>query len=82
MDPKYDYFIDAGIVFFIGMLTYFGFMQPDLFNGKLSISKIIPIYTKYSKSGLSKALGLDLKNSLIHIMENKIFLNTILRTFR
>lgn len=80
MNPKYDYFIDGGIVFFIGMLTYFGFMQPDLFNGTRSLSKIIPIYKKYSKSGLSKALGNDFKNNLTIVMENKKpYLNCDLR---
>ena len=80
MDPKYDYFIDTGIVFFIAMLTYFGFMQPDLFNGIRPLSKIIPIYTKYSKSGLSKALAEDLKNKLhMIIIEQKPYLNCDLR---
>ena len=80
MDPKYDYFIDIGITFFIAMLTYFGFVQPDVFNSKIPISKIIPIYRKYSKSGLSNALGLDLKNSLTTIMsQEKPYLNCDLR---
>ena len=80
MDAKHDYFIDTGIIFFIAMLTYFGFMQPQLFNGTKSLSKMIPIYIKYSKSGLSKALGNDLKNNLnTVIQEQKPYLNSDLR---
>lgn len=80
MDPKYDYFIDAGISFFIGMLAYFGFVQPDVFEGKKPLSKLIPVYKKYSKSGLSDALSVELKNSLMRIMEEeKPYLKSDLR---
>lgn len=71
MDPKYDYFIDAGITFFIGMLAYFGFVQPDVFNGKKPLSKLIPFYKKYSKSGLSESLAKDFKDKLVQLMEHE-----------
>ena len=70
MSYKYDYFIDAGIVFFIAMLGYFGFVQPDVFSGKKTIAQVIP-FVKYKKTGLSKALSLDLKENLLQIMENE-----------
>ena len=79
MSYEYDYFIDAGIVFFIAMLAYFGFVQPDVFSGKKTISQVIP-FVKYKKTGLSKALSLDLKENLLQIMENdKPYLDNDLR---
>ena len=79
MSYKYDYFIDAGIIFFIGMLAYFGFIQPDVFSGRKPINKVIP-FVKYKKTGLSKALSLDLKDRLVTIMENeKPYLDNKLR---
>ena len=47
MDPMYDYFVDIVIVFFIGMLAFFGFVQPEVFEGK-SIQRILP-FIKYQK---------------------------------
>tara|TARA_R110002167_G_scaffold36675_17_gene115790 strand:- start:564 stop:1319 length:756 start_codon:yes stop_codon:yes gene_type:complete len=78
MDPGYDYFVDIVIVFFIGMLAYFGFVQPEVFDGR-SIKKIIP-FIKYRKTGLSDALSLEMKKKLIRIMqEEKPYLNNELR---
>lgn len=78
MDPKYDYFVDIIIVLFIGMLAFFGFVQPEVFEGK-SIKEVLP-FKKYRKTGLSKALSLEMKNKLIGLMENKkLFLNNELR---
>ncbi|NAS31726.1 helix-turn-helix domain-containing protein [Flavobacteriaceae bacterium R38] len=73
-----DYFIGYMIVFFIGMVSYFGLMQPDVFNG-LSMEKIIP-FIKYKKTGLTKSHSIELKERLIIIMANdKPFLENDLR---
>jgi len=78
MNPSYDYLVDMAIVFFIGMLAYFGFVQPEVFLGK-SVEKILP-FVKYKKTGLSDALSLEMKNKLIRIMETeKPYLNHELR---
>ncbi len=67
MDSSYDYFIDIVIVFFIGMLAFFGFIQPEVFEGK-SIKEAIP-FVKYRKTGLSEGLSLEMKEKLLRIME-------------
>ncbi|NER13166.1 helix-turn-helix domain-containing protein [Leptobacterium flavescens] len=73
-----DYFIGYLIVFFIGMVAYFGFMQPDVFNG-LSMEKVIP-FIKYKKTGLTQSHSLELKDRLLMIMEKeKPFLENDLR---
>ncbi|MEX0289787.1 MAG: helix-turn-helix domain-containing protein, partial [Flavobacteriaceae bacterium] len=78
MDAKYDYFIDLIIVFFIGMLAFFGFVQPHVFEGK-SIKDLIP-FVKYRKTGLSTALSLEMKEKLTTIMErDQLFLHNDLR---
>ncbi len=78
MDYRYDYFVDIVIVFFIGMLTFFGFVQPEVFEGK-SFKEIIP-FIKYKKTGLSYALSLDMKKKLLSIMSNeKPYLENTLR---
>ncbi|QCX00709.1 AraC family transcriptional regulator [Aggregatimonas sangjinii] len=78
MDASYDYLVDIAIVFFIGMLAFFGFVQPEVFEGK-SIEKILP-FVKYRKTGLSDALSLEMKHKLIRIMETeKPYLNHELR---
>ena len=69
MDPSYDYFVDIVIVFFIGMLTFFGFIQPEVFEGK-SIKEAIP-FIKYRKTGLSDALSMEMKEKLLHLMETR-----------
>ena len=78
MKPSYDYLIDLGIVFFIGMLAFFGFVQPEIFEGK-TIKEIIP-FIKYKKTGLSPALSLEMKQKLLDIMQReKPHLNNELR---
>lgn len=79
MDYKYDYFVDAAITLFIFSLAYFGFVQPEVFNGKKQFKEVIP-FVKYRKSGLSKEIALELSKKLGTIMENdKPFLNNELR---
>ena len=67
MDPSYDYFVDIVIVFFIGKLAFFGFIQPEVFEGK-SIKESIP-FIKYRKTGLSDALSLEMKEKLLRTMQ-------------
>lgn len=69
MNPDYDYFVDIVIVLFIGVLSFFGFVQPEVFEGK-SIKEIIP-FVKYRKTGLSNTLSLEMKEKLLEIMNNK-----------
>lgn len=78
MDPSYDYLVDIAIVFFIGMLSFFGFVQPQVFEGK-SLKEILP-FVKYQKTGLSPALSLEMKGKLLDIMQRaKPYLNHELR---
>jgi len=78
MDPSYDYFIDILIVLFIGMLSFFGFVQPEVFSGK-SVKEVIP-FIKYRKTGLTESLSLNMKRRLIKVMEeDKLFLRSDLR---
>jgi len=78
MDPSYDYLVDMAIVFFIAMLSFFGFVQPEVFNGK-SIKEILP-FVKYQKTGLSETLSLEMKEKLLEIMQReKPYLNHELR---
>lgn len=69
MDPRYDYFIDILIVFFIGMLSFFGFVQPEVFAGK-SVRELVP-FVKYRKTGLTPGLSLKMKDRLIRLMEDE-----------
>lgn len=78
MNPSYDYLIDLAITLFIGMLSFFGFVQPDVFEGK-DIQDIVP-FIKYSKSGLSPALSLQMKEKLLRFMQwEKPYLDNKLR---
>lgn len=78
ISTKHDYFIMYTIIFFIGLVTYFGFMQPEVFNG-LTMDKILP-FKKYQKTGLSESLSLELKEQLFDLMKNdKPYLDSDLR---
>jgi len=79
MSYEYDYFVDGAILFFIVLLTYFGVVQPDLFNGLKSIKELLP-FRKYKKTGLSIALAQDFKVKLTTLMtEDKPYLRNDLR---
>ncbi len=78
MDPSYDYLIDLAIALFIGMLAFFGFVQPEVFRGK-SIQEVLP-FIKYRKTGLSHSLSVEMKEKLLRTMQNeKPYLNNELR---
>ncbi len=79
MSYKYDYFIDAIITIFIISLAYFGFVQPEVFNGKKQLKDIIP-FVKYKKTGLSEKVSLAFKTKLDDLMkEENPYLNSELR---
>lgn len=66
-----DYTIGYCIVAFIGIVSYFSFIQPDIFSGK----KIIP-YIKYQKNGMLESFALEMKQQLEDLMETeKIYLD-------
>ena len=78
LSKEADHFIGFSMLFFIGLLTYFGFFQPAVFEG-LSIDKIIP-FKKYKKTGLSKDVSFEHKNRLMDFMEKeKPYLDNQLR---
>ena len=78
INKESDYIIGYIIVFFIGMVAYFGFRQPEVFNG-LPIEKVIP-FIKYKKTGLTKSHSSELKERLEQIMlHDKPFLENDLR---
>ncbi len=78
ISTEHDYFIMYTIIFFIGLVSYFGFMQPEVFDG-LPVEHILP-FKKYKKTGLSPDLSEQLKSQLIELMEReKPYLNSDLR---
>lgn len=78
MDYRYDYFVDIVIVFFIGMLSFFGFVQPEVFEGK-ALNEVLP-FIKYRKTGLSDALSEEMKHKLLDLMKHeKPYLENTLR---
>lgn len=74
----HDYFIMYTIIFFIGSISYFGIMQPDVFSG-LSMDSVLP-FGKYRKTGLSESHSLELKTQLLtYLEESKPYLKNDLR---
>ncbi|MGW9686517.1 helix-turn-helix domain-containing protein [Flagellimonas sp. 2504JD1-5] len=73
-----DYLIGASMLFFISMLAYFGFVQPEVFDG-LPMKKIVPVI-KYKTTGLTPDFSLELKEDMEKYMDNeKPFLNNEFR---
>ena len=69
-----DYLIGYAMVFFVGIVSYFSFMQPSIFSGKT----VIP-FVKYQNNGLSSSLALEMKEKLVSLMESdKLFLDSSL----
>ncbi len=78
LKPGSDYFIGFSMMFFTGLLFYFAFLQPQVFDG-LSMDKIIP-FKKYRKTGLTTASSTELKSRLLDFMkQEKPYLNHDLR---
>jgi AraC-like DNA-binding protein len=75
---EHDYIITYTLIFFIALVTYFGFVQPDVFNG-LSMDKVLH-FTKYKKTGLTDKHSFLLKKELEDLMlTDKPYLNSELR---
>ncbi len=74
----HDYFITYTLILFVGMVTYFGLVQPDVFNG-LSMDKVLP-FKKYKNTGLTRNHSLELKKTLLDFMKTeKPYLDSNLR---
>lgn len=75
---EHDYFIMTGIVFCIGLVTYFGFILPEVFDGT-PLKKIVP-FAKYQRSGLTSEFSLSQKERLLEVMDqHKPYLDSDLR---
>ncbi len=78
LDTGSDYFIGFSMIFFTGLVFYFAFLQPKVFDG-LSMDKVLP-FKKYRKTGLTRDHSLELKSRLIDVMEkDKPYLDSELR---
>ncbi|MEQ8424314.1 MAG: helix-turn-helix domain-containing protein [Cyclobacteriaceae bacterium] len=78
LETSDDYIISAAMAIGVGVTAYFGFNQSDVFNG-MPIEAIVPIL-KYSKTGLSETHSVELKHTLLEIMEkDKPYLNSEIR---
>ena len=74
MTPSNDYLIGYAMIFFIGIVSYFSFMQPSIFSGTLKIP-----FIKYQNNGLSTSIATEMKRRLISLMESdKLYLNNSL----
>lgn len=74
----FDYFITYTLIFFIGLVSYLGFMQPTIFEG-VSMDVILP-FKKYKKTGLTEQHSKELKETLEYFMQHeKPYLNSDLR---
>lgn len=78
ISTEHDYFIMYTIILFIGLMVYFGIMQPEIFEGR-SMNSILP-FKKYQKTGLSEAHSQELKLQLISYFDtSKPYLKSDLR---
>ncbi|MCL6273114.1 helix-turn-helix domain-containing protein [Muricauda sp. 2012CJ35-5] len=74
LTTEHDYFIGGAMVFFISTLAYFGFVQPEVFDG-LPIKKVIPLM-KYKNTGLTTAFSKELRDKLeVYMNQEKPYLN-------
>ena len=64
------------MVLYIAQIAY---LQPKIFNGEVSRFRLTKFSFKYKKSGLTKSLSVELKESLIKLLEeDKIYKNNSL----
>ncbi|MEM6719003.1 MAG: AraC family transcriptional regulator [Bacteroidota bacterium] len=69
-----DYMIGYAMIFFIGIVSYFSFMQPNIFSGTVKIP-----FIKYQNNGLSSSIALEMKDKLTVLMESeKLYLDSAL----
>ncbi|WP_298793813.1 helix-turn-helix domain-containing protein [uncultured Allomuricauda sp.] len=74
LTDKHDYIITISMIIFVGLITYFGYIHTEIFEGK-SLKKLIPL-TKYNRSGLSDILSREYKVKIWDEVKNKeLFLN-------
>lgn len=72
--PARDYIIGYFLIFFVSVVAYFSFMQPDIFSGKIKILNI-----KYKNNGLPSSYAMEMKDKLIRLMESdKLYLDNSL----
>jgi len=64
---EYDIALTFAMILFVILTTFFGYMHPEIFNGR-TLSEVLLI-RKYEKSGLSKSLSIDYKQKLLNYME-------------
>ena len=78
LELSHDYMITIMMSICIAVISYFGFNQPEIFNGK-PIGEIIPLI-KYKKTGLSELHSLKMKEELLRIMDiDKPYLKSDIR---
>lgn len=78
LTEELDYFITYMMVIFVGIVSYFCVIQPEVFNGR-PMDRAIP-FVKYETSGLSPSFAKELKAQLTELMENeRPFLNPELK---
>ncbi|PTX61360.1 AraC family transcriptional regulator [Kordia periserrulae] len=64
--PYKDYLIGYAMVFFMGIVSYFSFMQPNIFSGTVKIP-----FVKYQNNGLSSSMAIEMKDKLTALMESE-----------
>ena len=73
-----DYSLTLFMIALVGLVSYFAFMQPALFNG-VALQRIFPL-VKYEKTGLPREFSMELREKLLQLMEReKPYLNSELR---
>jgi len=78
LETSDDYMITAAMAVSVAITAYFGFNQPEVFNG-LPITSLVPI-VKYSKTGLSDEQSQSMKLKLEEVMiKEKPYLNSEIR---
>ena len=79
VSSKYYFIVDSLITIFILLVSYFGIVQPNVFDEKKSLRELFPL-AKYRKTGLKFYLSKQYKEKLVALMnENKPYLNSDLR---
>jgi len=79
MPSRYYFFVDSIIIIFILLLSYFGIVQPNVFDEKQSVKAFLP-FSKYRKTGLNSNLSIELKEKLVAMMiKDKAYLKNDLR---
>jgi AraC-like DNA-binding protein len=67
---KWDYMISFSMMFFIGFIAWFGYMQPKIFSG-LTIKEAFKTNMRYKNSALTPDHSLELIVQLKNMMDEK-----------